>query len=268
MVHKSETELICDEILFEKRNKSYGAYDLRNSYNNHLIAAGLIATVFFTIVVLFPKISSLFKFSEVKKEEYKITEVILAEPPPIDPKTTPPPPPNVQAPPPKIASTKFLPPKIMEDDKVKEEEEPPKQEDMKDTNPGEETRKGESENLNEVIVSGNGNGGDENEILIQVGEPPVFKGDYIGFLRKNMRYPNKALNKDIEGKVTVAFVVEKDGSITDLKLIKGIGYGCDEEAMRVISMTNGKWTPPKNNGVAVRYHKYLAVTFSMPKDEE
>jgi protein TonB len=269
MVHKSETELICDDILFEKRNKSYGAYDIRNAYNSHLITAGVFAVFFFTSVLLSPKIAKLFKGEEVKEEKFKITEVILAEPPPIDPKTTPPPPPpNVEAPPPKIASTKFLPPKIVEDKKVIEEEEPPTQDELKKTNPGEVTQKGESENLNEVIVAGNGEGGDANDILVYVGEPPVFKGDYMGFLRKNLRYPNKALNKEIQGKVHVAFVVEKDGSITDLKLVKGIGYGCDEEAIRVITMTSGKWSPPKNNGVAVRFHKSLAVTFTMPKEEE
>jgi periplasmic protein TonB len=269
MVHRSESELNCDNILFEHRNKSYGAYDIRNIYNRHLKIASVISVVIFTAALLSPKIVKLFETKEITKEEFKITEVILAEPPPIDPKTTPPPPPNVEAPPPKIASTKFLPPKIVEDEKVIEEEEPPTQEELKKTNPGEVTQKGESENLNEVIVSGKGGEGESDEILVYVGEMPQFSlGDYRLFLKKHLRYPSRALDKRIQGKVFIKFVVEKDGSITDLKVTKSLGYGCDEEALRVVRMMDRKWSPGKSNGVPVRVYKDLSINFEMPSEEE
>jgi protein TonB len=262
MVHRSESELILDNILFEKRNKAYGAYEIRDIYNNHLKKAAFIALAVFTLALLSPKIIKLLSGDEAKKEDFKITEVTLAPPPPIDPEVTPPPPPPPVEPP-KIASTKFLPPKILEDEKVKEEQEPPTQKELEKTNPGEVTQEG-SENLNEVIVAAKV---ENNEVLVHVAEPPNFQGDYIGFLRKNMVYPQKALDANVQGKVHLEFVVEKDGSITDLKVIKPLGHGCDEEAMRVIKMTNGKWTVPKNNGIAVRFKKYLAVVFQMPKEE-
>jgi protein TonB len=272
MVHRSETELTCDNLLFENRNKSYGAYDIRNVYNSHLKIAAIISVVVFSTALLTPKILSMFEGEEVKKEEFKITEVILAEPPPIDPKTTPPPPPpNVEAPPPKIASTKFLPPKIMEDEKVIEEEEPPTQEELKQTNPGEVTQKGESENLNEVIVAGNGNGvaGESNEVLVYVGEMPQFSlGDYRIFMKKHLIYPHRAEAKRIRGKVFIKFVVEKDGSITDLKVVKGLGYGCDEEALRVVKLMDKKWKPGKSNGVPVRVYKDLIINFEPAEEEE
>lgn len=267
MVHRSESELTLDNILFQERNKSYGAYDIRNIYNSHLKKAMIIGAVVFSAAILSPKIAKLFEGEPVKEEEFITTEVILAEPPPIDPKVTPPPPPpKVEQPkPPKIASTEFLPPKILEDEKVIEEKEPPTQKQMENSNPGEVTQEGESEDLNEVIVEGNGNAevGDPNQIQVFVGEPSEFVGDYQKFLRKNLRYPYKASSKGIQGQVHLSFVVEKDGSITDVKLVKGIGYGCDEEAIRVIKLTSGQWSVAKNNGVPVRYRRSLAVVFKM-----
>lgn len=276
MVHRSESELHFDDIVFENRNKSYGAYQIRNIYNSYLLRAILAAVIVFSGALLSPKIVSLFKSEEpVQEEEIKITEVILAEPPPIDPKTTPPPPPpKIEQPKPavKIATTKFLPPKIMEDKKVIEEVKPPSQEEMKESNPGEVDQEGETENLNEVITSGNGNGNaaveDNNEILVFVGEPSEFQGNYANFLRKNLRYPKKALNDEIQGKVYLKFVVEKDGSITDIKVLKGLGYGCDEEAVRVVQLTNHKWSVAKNNGKPVRAYKNLAIEFRLMVQDE
>jgi len=217
----------------------------------------------FTLALLSPKIIKLLSPADAPKEEFKISEVILAPPPPIDPEVTPPPPPPPVEPP-KIASTKFLPPVILEDEKVQEEEEPPTQKELEVSNPGEVTQEGNTENLNEVIVAAKV---ENNEILVHVAEPATFQGDYYGFLRKNMVYPSKAVDDNIQGKVYLEFTVEKDGSITDLKVIKPLGHGCDEEAMRVIRMTSGKWSIPKNNGVAVRYKKSLAVVFQLARTE-
>ena len=268
MVHRSESELTLDEILFEKRNKTYGAFEIRSIYNTYLKRSMLIGTAVFSLAIGSPKIASLFKGEEVKEEEFIVKEVILAEPPPIDPKTTPPPPPpNVPAPkPPKIASTEFLPPKIMEDEKVVVEKEPPTQTELHNTNPGSVTQEGETENLNEIVVpgdAGNKEVGDAEQVLLFVGEPPVFDGDYKKFLRRNLQYPQKALDKRVEGKVHIKFVVEKDGSITDVKIVRGLSPECDKEAIRVVNLMNKKWTVGKNNGVPARVWKNLAIEFKM-----
>lgn len=266
MVHRSESELILDNILFEKRNMEYGAFEIRSVYNSYLKRSMLIAASVFTLALVSPKIIKMLEPAEAQVEEFVMKEVILAEPPPIDPKTTPPPPPpNVEMPSaPQVASTEFLPPKIMEDEKVIVEKEPPTQTELHTSNPGSETKEGETENLNQLIVPGDGAGkevGDVEKALVFVGEPPVFQGDYMKFLKKNFQYPEKAKDKKIQGKVHIKFVVEKDGSITDITLVRGLSPECDAEAMRVVKLMDKKWTVGKNNGVAARVWKNLAIDF-------
>lgn len=96
-----------------------------------------------------------------------------------------------------------------------------------------------------------------------VSEQPSFPGgmqEMMKFISENRKYPAEAKAKDIHGKVIVAFVVERDGSLSDVKIRRGIGYGCDEEAIRVIK-SMPKWTPGKQNGKAVRVSFMLPVTF-------
>ena len=96
-----------------------------------------------------------------------------------------------------------------------------------------------------------------------VSEQPSFPGgmqEMMKFISENRKYPAEAKAKDIHGKVIVAFVVERDGSLSDVKIRRGIGYGCDEEAIRLIK-SMPKWTPGKQNGKAVRVSFMLPVTF-------
>lgn len=81
------------------------------------------------------------------------------------------------------------------------------------------------------------------------------------FVSSNIRYPNQARRMGIGGKVYVEFIVERDGSITNVKSIKGIGAGCDEEAVRVVSMAP-KWNPGKQRGKPVRQRMILPISFS------
>lgn len=96
-----------------------------------------------------------------------------------------------------------------------------------------------------------------------VSEQPSFPGgmqEMMKFISDNRKYPAEAKAKDIHGKVIVAFVVERDGSLSDVKIRRGIGYGCDEEAIRLIK-SMPKWTPGKQNGKAVRASMMLPVSF-------
>jgi len=98
------------------------------------------------------------------------------------------------------------------------------------------------------------------EIFIVVEEPPSFTGGdeaRIKYISENIKYPEEARAKGIQGTVFVTFVVEADGAISDEKLLRGIGGGCDEEAVRVIE-SMPKWVPGKQRGQAVR------VQFNMP----
>lgn len=103
----------------------------------------------------------------------------------------------------------------------------------------------------------------DDAVYSMVSEQPSFPGgmqEMKKFISENRKYPAEAKAKDIHGKVIVAFVVERDGSLGDVKIRRGIGYGCDEEAVRLIK-SMPKWTPGKQNGKAVRVSMMLPVSF-------
>jgi protein TonB len=90
------------------------------------------------------------------------------------------------------------------------------------------------------------------------GESAMFQ-----FLTENLRYPTLAKENGIEGRVVVSFVVEKDGSLTDLKIVKDIGGGCGEEALRLMQAMP-KWVPGQQHGRVVRVAYTLPVSFRLP----
>jgi len=103
------------------------------------------------------------------------------------------------------------------------------------------------------------------EIFQIVEDPAMPPGGYAAFYEyvgKKMKYPSQARRMGIEGKVYVQFVVDKDGSLTDVKAVKGIGAGCDEEAVRVIQAAP-KWSPPKQRGKPVKQRIILPITFKL-----
>jgi len=91
-------------------------------------------------------------------------------------------------------------------------------------------------------------------------EPVGGLAAFNKYLSENVKYPTRALNMGIGGMVFVQFVVEKDGSLTEAKVVKGIGAGCDEEALRVINNAP-KWIPGKQRGKAVRVYKIVPIRF-------
>lgn len=93
-------------------------------------------------------------------------------------------------------------------------------------------------------------------------EPQGGMGAFYQYVSKNLNYPNQARRMGIEGKVFVQFVVDKDGSITEVQAIKGIGAGCDEEAVKVIQNAP-KWKPGKQRGRPVKVRMILPITFKL-----
>ncbi len=94
---------------------------------------------------------------------------------------------------------------------------------------------------------------------------PEPQGGFAGFykfLQKELRYPDQARRMGIEGKVYIEFIVEKDGSLSNMKVIKSVGGGCDEEALRVLKKSP-KWTPGNNAGRGVRVRMSLPVNFKL-----
>jgi len=106
-----------------------------------------------------------------------------------------------------------------------------------------------------------------DEIFSIVEEQPSPQGGmtaFYEFVGNNMKYPSKAERLNIEGRVFVQFVVEKDGSLTDIQVVRGIGAGCDEEAVRVLSIAP-KWNPGKQRGRPVRVRMILPIVFKLVK---
>lgn len=99
-------------------------------------------------------------------------------------------------------------------------------------------------------------------IVEQKPEPNGGFNVFYEFVSKNMKYPPMASRSGIEGRVYIEFVVDKDGSLTDLKVIKGIGGGCDEEALRILGKAP-KWNPGKQRGRPVKVRMVLPILFRL-----
>lgn len=107
----------------------------------------------------------------------------------------------------------------------------------------------------------------ENEVFRAVEESAEFPGGQGGlmkFLRNNLRYPKEAHKKNIQGRVVVQFIIEKDGSISQSEIVKGVDPDLDKEALRVVNKMP-KWKPGKNNDIPVRTYFILPIIFKLPE---
>lgn len=106
---------------------------------------------------------------------------------------------------------------------------------------------------------------EEEHIFLVVENMPEYPGGEAGmynFINKNIEYPRMAKESGISGRVFITFVVERDGSVTDVSVLRGIGGGCDEEAIRVIKMMP-KWSPGKQRGKPVRVQYRMPIKFTL-----
>jgi len=109
------------------------------------------------------------------------------------------------------------------------------------------------------------------EVESKIDEPsnPVKGMEHLyTFIGKEMKYPKQASEAGVEGRVYIEFIINKSGSIENAKVIKGIGAGCDKEALRAFQLYPGKWTLPKHNGKLVNQQIVLPVSFKLGKSTE
>ena len=255
------------DVVFAGRNKAYGAYELRKDNGRNAGKALLIAVIVFVLIISANTIINFITgFIPKAKEKVKITNVVLA-PPPVDIKKPPPPPPP-EPPKPKVDQVKFPPPVVKPDVEVKEK--PPTIEDLKVADPGQKNIKGDK-NADVTIDEPVGNSDakvteeDPNKVFTAVEQEPAFPGGmekFYAYLNKNIRYPAVAKENGTQGKVIVSFICEIDGSLTQIKVLRGIGDGCDDEAMRVIR-NSPRWTPGVQNGRKVRVSYSVPISFSL-----
>lgn len=106
---------------------------------------------------------------------------------------------------------------------------------------------------------------EEEDIFMVVEEPPTPKGGYVKFLefvKAHLKYPREARKMAVQGTVFIQFIIGKDGSLSDFNIAKGIGYGCDEEALRVLALAPA-WNPGKQRGRAVIVQKVVPIKFQL-----
>ena len=255
-----KNQLSWNDLVFENRNKEYGAYNLRRAYGGRVIIAFACGITTLALIVAFPYIKKLFESEEEVVISTKTTRYTdLALPPPIDKNQ--PLPPKVELPPPVKEAIKFLPPKVTEKEVV---EEIPTIDDLKPIDIASETTEGTGEVIfDEVVEEAVEPAEDPNKVYMIVEQQPEFPGGVTAmmkFISQNMRYPATARRMGTEGSVFVEFVVDQAGNITSAKTIKGIGAGCDEEAVRVINKMPA-WKPGKQNGKPVRVRFVLPLKF-------
>ncbi|MBA3647171.1 MAG: energy transducer TonB [Chitinophagales bacterium] len=252
-----------DDIIFENRNKNYGAYFLRKIYNRHIMVAGMTTLAAFIIAFSIPYIKALLhKDVVVKKPVTTVTE--LSAPPPLDKTEPPPPPPDLPPPPPK--TIKFTPPVIKPDEQVPPDQEPPPVEELKEAEPA-ATTVDPNANVDFSAAPPEQQVVEEKkpEIFMYVEQMPEFPGgvqELQKYLSKNIRYPAAARENGIEGKVVLQFVVNESGNISDIQVVRDIGGGCADEAIRVVK-NMPPWKAGKQNGNPVKVYFKLPVTFKL-----
>ena len=245
------------EIVFEGRNKIYGAYELRKSNPKTSVRALIIGSLLFGFAIAAPLLINMIpKGEDDTTLDQKIVTVKL--PPKEQPKENIPPPPP---PPPKVDQVKFVKPVVAKAEEITEE--PPKIVELEKKKIGSETIKGDPDAELTVEPVGNGPADivDDNNIYSNAGieVKPDFPGGMAKFYKyvgNNYRTPEE---EGLSGKVYVSFVVEKDGSLTDIKVVRDIGYGTGKEAIRVLKACP-KWTPGEQNGKKVRVLYSLPIT--------
>jgi len=254
------------DILFEGRNKTYGGDELRKKYPQRARNAVIMLLGIIMLLIAYPIIAGIINKNLNKKPIVSIKEVTLAEPPPID-KTKPPPPPPPPAPPPPVKPTvKFTPPVIKKDEEVKEEEKPVPPPDDK-VSVGLETKAGDPNGIEPGIVDQPGTGQVEAPaaptIFKFVEQMPAFDGDLQGYLVSHLRYPDDARESGTEGRSVIQFVVNEDGSISGVEVVRTAGSSSlDAEAKRVVSGMP-KWKPGKQQGKPVKVYFTLPITFKL-----
>lgn len=248
------------DIVFEGRNKAYGAYELRKSSAKTNIKALIIGALVFAFAVGAPLILNMLPDSS-EEDETLDTKIVSIKLPPKEEikKDIPPPPP----PPPKVDQVKFVKPVVAKAEEVTEE--PPKTVEIKDKKLGAETIKGDPDAVLTVEPVGTGTAAVVEEVDNQIYNTagievkPDFPGGidkFYKFVGNNYQTPEE---EGLKGKVYVTFVVEKDGTLTDIKVIRDIGYGTGKEAIRVLKKSP-RWSPGIQNGKPVRVLYSLPIT--------
>lgn len=257
------------DLVFDHRNKEYGAYDLRRHYGRNMVKAmGLT----FTVVAILVTLSIILKPKPVD------TRTIIVElppptiaPPPVEAKLKKPEQPKHTEPVKPIKTSQSLPPVVVPTEPPIE---PHTTAELLKSTIGPVDTKGEDKPgnvLEEKGPKGDGAGtAPSSDIIVEAGtggldvmpEPVGGAAAWSKFLQKNLRFPGIAQEQSVSGRVFLSFVIERDGQLSNIKVEKGAGYGFDEEALRVLKLAKA-WKPGMQNGQPVRVRYTIPINFQL-----
>jgi protein TonB len=262
------------DILFEGRNKAYGAYDLRKTYNKRMMTAMVITVVLITVLLLSYIISS-----NMPEKEINVIvgpDIMLEEIKPEEKKVEPPPPPPLALEPPKVEMVRSTFIIIVKDEEVKEDEKPPEVEKLEESKIGAINQEGIKDDeivappvnyAGKGIIEAPKKDETDYEMTFEKVEIeslyPGGAGAWMRYLNKTFRYPQEAQDNEIQGTVVVQFIVDREGNVSDVEAVSGPSTGgLREEAIRVIKKS-GKWEPAVQNGRKVKSYKKQPITFRL-----
>jgi protein TonB len=262
----NKTTVSMDDIVFEDRNKTYGAYQLRKDFTKNFIGAMVITVA---AVTLFLYGYSYYLANREPEPETEYMLPVVMEDIPLDEEA--PKPEEIKVPPPEVEQIKFVPfePKEI----VRTQEIPPTQEELDSiANISNKNQEGPDSSImieptgNKIIENDNDEG-----FLVTVEEPAVFPGGPKAWEKWMRKIDGKKAEKlKVPGKVIVYFEVDKHGKMINLKILKGFNKECDEEALRVITemQQSVTWEPAKLNGRPGKVKMQIPIKFAPPPEEE
>jgi len=251
-----------DDLLFEARNKDYGAYQLRKRYNSVVNAGIILASVLVTLAVIIPFILT-FRNERVLRGGGNYVQVQMENlaPPPEEVYIPPAPPPPKAAPVQEIAE--YVPPVVVDSVPVFEKQMATTDEVMAQSTNDKVEAKGNGNG--DDLLAGN-DGSETNEPFFLVEVMPAFKGGDINkfreWVQKRTNYPQIAIDRKIQGRVFLTFIIEPDGAVSNVTVVKGVDPLIDNEAVKAIQ-SSPKWTPGLQRGlpVRVRYSMWLSFVY-------
>lgn len=274
----AKIDLISNEwadLVFQGRNKVYGAYQLRRGTSKRNIVSMIFVAAVAAVAYLGLAAYNSYQGAQKAKFEAEMEASLLdaKKEAKVEKKTETPKVEQVQKVEKVKSSIAFTPPVIKKDSEVKPEEEMKTQDELKETKTA----------IGAFDVKGNDDAGgtvlkaveeiaapeppkheeEQNKIFEVVEQQPQFPGGSVnGWLADHIKYPVVAAENGISGRVVVQFVVERDGSVSQVRVVRGVDPSLDKEAQRVIS-SMPKWIPGKQNGQAVRSRFTVPVTFRL-----
>lgn len=263
------------DIVFDGRNKIYGAYELRTKYSKRLTAALIITASLALLILIASFLGSKFESKE-KKQDIVIKEVEMSnieEEKPVEP---PPPPPPKPPDPPKIEMAKFTPPKVVKDEEVKPEEEMKEIEELKEATISTINQEGQKD-LGITAPPVEDKGGvvaapkedDEDKVFQKVEIEAKFPGGeqawsrYIS--REINRYMDELQDAGKAGTCVVQFIVDKEGNISEVEALTMKGTKLAEICVNAVKK-GPKWVPAEQNGRKVKAYRKQPVTFQIQED--